>query len=211
MKGINTSFNQIILILILFTTFFHFVYNCLVHTDLVVAYKPYTPRTYQDIIDNETAKIDFKNQLLLIELFFEQSAKSSPDRNFCDKIKHRKKENMPKEYIEKYNRFRDMAVKSDLPENRFMYMLKYCDLIEELLGEYCIDIALELVDLYCNGSMFIRDRQRMDLIFKRAEKAVLINYGHDYPLYELLQECKVTPHQNQEPPLPLMEMKLMWK
>jgi len=99
MEGISTSFNQIILILILFTTFFHFVYNCLVHTDMVVAYKPFTPRTYQDIIDNETAKIDFHRPT---ELFFLESAKSSPDRIFYDKIKHRNLGNMPKEYIEKY-------------------------------------------------------------------------------------------------------------
>jgi len=107
--------------------------------------------------------------------------------------------------------FYDMAVMSDLthdPEDGFMYTLKYCDLLEVLLGEYCINITLELVDLYINGLMFIRDRQRLDRIFKRAEKAVLVNYGHDYPLYEQLQKCKVTQYQNQEPPLMEM-MKLM--
>jgi len=77
-------------------------------------------------------------------------------------------------------------------------MLKFCDLIEQLLGEYCIDSTLELVDLYINGSMVIRDRQRLDRIFERAEKAVLVNYGHDHPLYERLQKCKVTPYQNQD-------------
>jgi len=98
MEGISTSFNQIILILILFTTFFHFVYNCLVHTDLVVAYKPFTPKSYQDIIDNHTADIDFD----FYASEFKRMSKSSKDRQFYDKMNHRNLRNKPKEYIEKY-------------------------------------------------------------------------------------------------------------
>jgi len=52
MEKISTCFNQIIFLLILLTTFFHFMYNCLVHTDFVVAYKPFVPKCYQDIISN---------------------------------------------------------------------------------------------------------------------------------------------------------------
>jgi len=96
----------------------------------------------------------------------------------------------------KINRFLETAVfctdlTFDGQKNGFKDMLKYCDLIKELLGEYCTNSAMPLVDLYCNGSMFIRDRQRLDRIFARAEKVVLVNYGHDYPLYQRLQKCKI--------------------
>jgi len=127
----------------------------------------------------------------------------------CECIRCR---NNDDEIIFELERLINMAVESDQTfdgrEIGFKYMLMFCDLIKELLGEYCIESALELIDIYINGSMFIRDRQWLDRIFKRAEKAVLVNYGHDHPLYERLQKCKVTLYQNQEPPLMEM-MKLM--
>jgi len=98
MEGISTSFNQIMLILILFTTFFHFFYICSVHTDMVVAYKPFTPKSYQDIIDNHTALIDFGDY----ESEFKERSKSSKDRQFYDKMNHRNLLNQPEEYLEKH-------------------------------------------------------------------------------------------------------------
>jgi len=98
MEGISTSYNQIILILTLFTTFFHFFYNCSVHTDMVIAYKPFTPKSYQDIIDNHTALIDFSKY----DLVFKRRSKSSKDRQFYDKMNHRNLKNKPKEYLEKH-------------------------------------------------------------------------------------------------------------
>lgn len=102
------------------------------------------------------------------------------------------------------NRFFDSAIMPDYtfdgPGNRFICMQMYCDLIKGLLGEYCTNSAQPLVDLYCNGrrlygSIFIRDRQMLDDILKRAEKVVLVNYGHDYPLYQRLLKYKETPYQ----------------
>jgi len=98
MEGISTSFNQIILILILFTTFFHFLYNCLVHTDLVVDYQPFAPKSYQDIINNDTALIEFDDY----DSLFQKRSTSSKDRQFYDKMNHRNLKNKPKEYLEKY-------------------------------------------------------------------------------------------------------------
>jgi len=65
---------------------------------MVVAYKPFTPRSYQDIIDNDTALIDFG----IYDSHFKKSSKSSKDRQFYEKMNHRDLQNKSKEYIEKY-------------------------------------------------------------------------------------------------------------
>jgi len=65
---------------------------------MVVAYKPFTPKSYQDIIDNDTALIDFG----FITSKFKVKSKSSKDRQFYDKINHRILKHKPKEYFEKY-------------------------------------------------------------------------------------------------------------
>ena len=100
LEEIDISFNGIIFLLILLTTFFHSMYNCLVHTDFIVVYKPFTPKTYQDIIDNKTALIYFLEKEY--ETFFEKRINTSVDRKFYDKIKHRKLDDMPDEYLQKY-------------------------------------------------------------------------------------------------------------
>ena len=101
MERFSLSFNQILLSLTLFMTFFHVLYNCSVHTDFVVAYKPFAPKSYQEIINNKTSLIEFSE---ISKMFFENSIESSSDRKFYEQIKHRNRnlDEMPQEYREKY-------------------------------------------------------------------------------------------------------------
>jgi len=67
---------------------------------MVVAYKPFTPKSYQDIIDNDTVSINFERH----DSFFKNSFKSSKNRQFYDKINHRifSLKDKPKEFFVKY-------------------------------------------------------------------------------------------------------------
>jgi len=96
------------------------------------------------------------------------------------------------------NNYYDFASNSQ-PNDAFKPLLKYCDLINQVLGEFCSESAVPLVNLYSIAFLCRKDKEELDRIYKRAEEVVLVTYGQDYPLFEYLERCKSTPSANKMP------------
>ena len=57
-----------------------------------------------------------------------------------------------------------------LTKKSYHLLLKYCDLIDQVLGEFCSESAVPLVDLYSIASLCLKDKEELDRIYKGLRK-----------------------------------------
>jgi len=63
------------------------------------------------------------------------------------------------------------------PNRAFKLLLKYCDLVDNVLGKGSLESAVPLVNLYSIAFLCQKDKEELNRIYKRAEEVVLVTYG----------------------------------